>query len=523
MYELRKYQKEAVDETIKYLMEKDGNPVVVLPTGTGKSLVLAELCRRAIEIYHDTNIINATHNKELIQQNHDELKSVWPEGDIGIYSAGIGKKKIRKITFAGIQSVRKKAFHFPRIDLLMIDEAHTISRKQESTWHKFIKDLKTANPNMRILGLTASPFRMTEGKIYGEGCLFTEVSYEYEIIQAIEEGYLSPLHNHRTTTHYDVSGVGKRGGEYIENQLQKAVNVDELTKKCVAEIVEQGKDRKAWIAFCVGIDHALAVRDAIRAHGITCETVTGKTPQKERDAIIEDYKAGKIRCLTNMGVLTTGFNNPNIDLLISMRPTNSPGLWLQICGRAMRIAPGKENALVLDFADNSGRHGPLDKIRVKEKISSGNGSAPKKMCPECMEIIPASSRECVCGYIFPIDNAPKISDKSSGNILLSNQINIRTLTVKNVSYYRYVKEGKPDSFKCVYMVQEELKPITSWEFPENPKCLKRWGAWWQQRSKQPIPATVTQALEWKQTLTPPTHIKVRKEGKYDTIVLHVFG
>ena len=357
----------------------------------------------------------------------------------------------------------------------------------------------------------------------GESRLFDEIVYDIDLISLIEDGYLSPLFSQRTETKLDVSKVGTRNGDYIESQLQAAVNIDSITKKCVNEIIVQGTNRKCWLMFCSGIEHALAVRDEIRSRGITCETVTGETPHADRDRIISDYRNGKIRCLTNNAVMVTGVDIPIIDLIGFLRPTKSPIIWVQGLCRGVRLAEGKKDCMVLDFAGNGLYFGPLDKIRPKPRISSGDGDAPKRMCPSCMSLCHAAARECAeCGYIFPIDDTPKINAHAVGGALLSNQIDIRTLTVTSAGYYRHVKEGKQDSLKCVYTVKEELKPITSWEFPENPKCLKRWAAWWQKRSKQPIPSTVTQALEWKQTLTPPKFIKVRKNGKYDEIIIHVF-
>ena len=523
-YSLRPYQQEAVSEAFSFLTTKDGNGILVLPTGTGKSLIIAEICRRAIEIYPRTRIIVATHSKELVANNCEELRTICPDLSVGVFSAGLGKKeRNRQVVFAGIQSVWRHAFKFPAIDILLVDEAHSLTKKEEGTWFKFISDLKIANPNLRILGLSASPFRMTQGMIYGKDCLFTELIYEYGLIRAIEEGWLAPLRNHRTEIKYDVSSVHKRGGEFIDKELQAAVNIDALNRRCVAEIIEQGKDRKAWIAFCSGIDHSLAIRDIIREHGISCETVTGTTPQAERDSILKRYKAGEIRCVTNHGVLTTGFNYPAIDLLVSMRPTGSPGLWLQICGRAMRKANGKVDAKVLDFADNTGRHGALDKIKVKEKMSSGDGDAPSKLCIECMEVCPASAHECKnCGYIFPIDNTPKIGDRAVGGALLSNQIDIRVLTVKNVHYARHKKMGKPDSFKITYLTNEQISGVTEWKFPEIEK-RSHFESWWRKRSNQLPPKDVTGCLELKETLKPPTGITVRKNGKWEEVIGYDFA
>ena len=523
-YELRPYQHEACNAAFDFLTTKDGHGILVLPTGTGKSLIIAEICRRAIEIYPRTRIIVATHSKELVANNCEELRTICPELSVGVFSAGLGKKeKNRQVVFAGIQSAWRHAFAFPAIDILLVDEAHSLTKKEEGTWFKFISDLRVANPNLRILGLSASPFRMTQGMIYGKDCLFTELIYEYGLIRAIEEGWLAPLRNHRTEIKYDVSSVHKRGGEFIDKELQAAVNIDALNRRCVAEIIEQGKDRKAWIAFCSGVDHSLAIRDIIREHGISCETITGATPQAERDSILKRYKAGEIRCVTNHGVLTTGFNYPAIDLLVSMRPTGSPGLWLQICGRAMRKAHGKVDAKVLDFADNTGRHGALDKIKVKEKMSSGEGDAPSRLCPECMDVCPASAHVCKnCGYEFPIDNTPKIGDKAVGGALLSNQIDIRVLTVKNVHYARHKKMGKSDSFKITYLTNEQISGVTEWVFPESDK-RSRFEVWWRKRSNQLPPADVTGCLELQKTLKPPISITVRRVGKFDEVIKHEFA
>ena len=518
-YTLRPYQQEACDAAFNFLTTKDGNGLIIMPTGTGKSLVLAEICRRAIEIYADTNIIAAVDSKELVKQNYDKLRSIWPQGLVGLYSAGLGKKqKNRQVTFAGIQSVYKKAFAFHRIDILIADESHMISKKSEGIWHKFIDELKVSNPHLRLIGLTASPFRTTHGMIYGKDCLFTEVIYEYGLIRAIDEGWLAPLHNHRTETHYDVTGVKKRNGDFIESELQKVVNVDSLTQKCVQEIVSQGVDRKSWLAFCTGIDHSMAVRDAIRAHGVSCETVTGETPKAERDSILARYRAGEIRCVTNANVLVKGFDHPPLDMIAFMRPTSSAIIWLQGLGRGMRTFDGKNDCKILDFADNTSRFPTLDKIRVKEKISSGEGEAPKKMCPECMEVCPAAALECSnCGFIFRSEIEIKIGSKAVGGALLSNQLDIRTLTVRTVHYARHQKEGKPDTLRATYLVNEEIKTFPEWVSPES-QHRGRFESWWRKRSKQLPPADVTGCLEFQKTLAQPTTITVRKNGKYFEII-----
>ena len=519
-YTLRPYQEAATQATLDYLMTKSGNPVISAAPGSGKSILIAELCRRAIEIHPATNIIIAVSAKELVRQNHEKLKSIWPEGDIGIYSAGLNKKQIRKVTFVSIQSVFRKAFKFPSTAILICDECHHINKRQVGIWHKFIEDLRIANPDIRVVGYSGTPFRLTQGLITeGEGTLFDEVVYDIDIISLIDAGWLSPLFSHRTETKLDVSKVGKRNGDYIESQLQAAVNIESITQNCVTEIVTQGQDRKCWLAFCSGIDHAFAVRDSIRARGYSCETVTGETPRVERDRIIEDYKNGLIRCVTNNAVMITGVDIPQIDLIAFLRPTQSPIIWTQGLGRGLRLADGKKDCKVLDFAGNGLYFGPLDKIKVKAKESSGEGESPKRMCPDCMSVCHAASKECAtCGYHFPIDDSPKISDKAIGGALLSNQLDIRTLTVRQVSYSRHKKMGKPDSLKCTYIVNEQISPIVGWVFPELPSCRIRFDAWWTKRSNQVPPLDVTEALSLSQTLKPPASITVRKNGKWEEII-----
>jgi DNA repair protein RadD len=522
-YTLRPYQEAATQATLDYLMTKSGNPVISAAPGSGKSILIAELCRRAIEIHPATNIIIAVSAKELVRQNYEKLKAIWPEGDTGIYSAGLNKKQIRKVTFVSIQSVFRKAFKFPSTAILICDECHHINKRQVGIWHKFIGDLRIANPELRVVGYSGTPFRLTQGLITeGEGTLFDEVVYDIDIISLIDAGWLSPLFSHRTVTKLDVSKVGKRNGDYIESQLQAAVNIDSITQNCVTEIVAQGEDRKCWLAFCSGIEHAFAVRDAIRARGYSCETVTGETPRIERDKIIEDYKNGLIRCVTNNAVMITGVDIPQIDLIAFLRPTQSPIIWTQGLGRGLRLADGKKDCKVLDFPDNGSFFGPLDKIRVKAKESSGLGEAPVKMCGNCMSVVPASARECKeCGYVFPIDTSLKISDKASGSILLSNQLDIRTLTVRSVHYSRHRKEGRPDTFKATYIVNEEIKTFPEWTSPESDK-RSRFEAWWRKRSNQLPPKDVTGCLELQKTLRNPTTITVRANGKYHDILGYTF-
>ena len=303
--QLRPYQQEAVDAVFGYWQSEPGNPLVDLATGCGKSAVAAELVQRLLSGWPDIRIVIATHVGEIISQNYQELLGLWPFAPAGIYSAGLGRRdRSSRILFCGIQTVWNKASEIGQVDVLMIDEAHLVPPKASTMYGQFIAALREANPDMKILGLTATPFRLDSGRLdEGDDRLFDRVVYSYSVGPAIQDGYLAPLSSKPTATGFDLSGVGRLGGDYKQNALQAAVDKEEVTRRAVQEIVAKGADRRSWLCFCAGVEHALHVRDAIREHGITCEAVTGATPKDERRKILEAYKRYEIQCLTNNSVL----------------------------------------------------------------------------------------------------------------------------------------------------------------------------------------------------------------------------
>jgi len=321
---------------------------------------------------------------------------------VGIYSAGIGSRDVDHITFAGIQTVYKRAAELGSRDLLLIDEAHSINHNAEGMYRKLMFSLWDINPAMRVIGFTATPFRLGHGMITDAPAIFDELIEPVSIEQLVYNGYLAPLRSKATEEKISAEGVGIRGGEYIAAELQKAVDIQHTSEAVVNEVLRRAGDRKSWLFFCTGVDHAEHVAEILATKGIPSACVTGKTPKKERARILDDFRSGSIRAITNMGVLTTGFDHPGIDLIVFMRPTMSPGLYMQMAGRGMRPAEGKENCLVLDFAGVIERHGPITAVRPPSKKGEGTGVPPSKSCPECLEIVPAITRTCpACGYEFP--------------------------------------------------------------------------------------------------------------------------
>ncbi|MCA8881095.1 MAG: DEAD/DEAH box helicase, partial [Rhodobacteraceae bacterium] len=404
MLTLRPYQQAAITAIYGYFQTHTGNPLVVVPTAGGKSLVMASFIEGVLKAWPDQRILIVTHVRELIAQNYAEMIGLWPDAPAGIYSAGLGKREAQaRILFAGIQSIHRRAAEIGHTNLVLIDEAHLIPGKSSTMYRRFLDTLKAINPALKVIGLTATPFRLDCGMLHeGQNALFTDIAYEAPVRELIDAGYLSPLVSKQPATRLDVSKVGTRAGDFIARDLAAAVDQYAITRAAVAEIIAHGRDRKSWLAFCSGVEHARHVAEEFDRQGISCRTIFGDTPKDERDAILAAFKRGEIRALASMGVLTTGFNAPGVDLIALLRPTQSAGLYVQMVGRGTRLAPGKENCLVLDFAGNVRRHGPIDLVRPKRPGDGGEGEAPTKVCPDCDSIVALSATECPdCGYVFP--------------------------------------------------------------------------------------------------------------------------
>ena len=408
---LREYQTRTIDQLYAWFSAGNtGNPCLVLPTGSGKSHIIAALCKDALQSWPETRILMLTHVRELISQNAEKMRQHWPNAPMGIYSAGLRQKELGEpITFAGIQSVRNKAKEIGHVDLVIIDEAHLVSHKDEGGYRMLLSDLIQINPNLRIVGLTASPYRLGHGYITDEPAIFSALIQPTSIEELIHKGFLSTLRSKLTATKLEVEGVHKRGGEYIESELQAAVDTTDKNRMVAAEIVRLGHTRKSWLVFCAGVAHAQHIATALQAQGINTECVTGETPSAERDRILTDFKQGRIRALTNANVLTTGFDAPGIDLIAMLRPTMSPGLYVQMAGRGLRIAPGKTDCLVLDFAGVVEQHGPITAVKPPPRKGDKVGEAPVKVCENCQEICHLSVRECpACLYPFPEPERPAL-------------------------------------------------------------------------------------------------------------------
>jgi DNA repair protein RadD len=548
---LRDYQEYAVEELFSYLKKtKNGNPVIAMPTGTGKSVVIAAIVKRLMTEKMSKKILVLTHVKELIKQNATKMAQLLPAAPLGIYSAGLKEKETTyPITFAGIASVARNLESFSSVDTIIIDECHLVSPKQATMYQRTIKHFLEKTNGTRVIGLTATPYRTKSGKLTeGDGAIFTDIVVDMikpEVFAwFFKQGYLSLPVPLQPTFEFDLSGVHSSMGDYVKKELAEVVDKEERTNQVVEEAIACAGERKHWLVFASGIEHALHVCERLNTCGVKAVAIHSKMPAAERDKNIEDYTTGRVKALVNNGILTTGFDHPQTDLILMLRPTRSPGLWVQMLGRGIRpvyaeghpvvdaagrlaaIAAGpKPNCLVLDFAGNAKRLGPINQPAVpagRTGKGAGGGPPPYKVCPTCCMINSAAARTCPnCGYAFP--QQLKLSTVAATEQLVRGvEKNRVEVEVDKVGYKVHRKKGAPDSFRVSYYAG--LRHYDEWlcfEHAHVPVAQRIAKRWWKRFAKEPYPASVEEALLRTKEITPPKKILVDFSAKYPEVVNYV--
>jgi DNA repair protein RadD len=524
---LRDYQQEAIDALNNHICTRKDNPCVCIPTGGGKSVIIAESIRRWQAEYPPFRCCVLAHRKELVQQNSDKLRAIEPDLSVGIFSAALNHRDYDSpILFASIDSIYKRAGEFKPFDVLMVDEAHRIPPKGEGKYRTFIAECQKFNPNLRVVGWTATPFRMGCGPICHSDHILNLICYNAGITDLIEKGFLSRLRSKVGVSKPDLTDVKRNsGGDYITKSLAEATNKVELVKGAVAEAVRilNEERRRSILFFCVDVEHGEAVEKELRSHGITAPLVTGTTKQHDRDSIAKRLQNGKLRAVCSINVFTEGFDAPNIDGIVLLRPTLSKGLFAQMVGRGLRIATGKQDCLVLDFAGCIEQHGPLDLL--------DGGYVALAVCGECRESFSRALGRCPhCGWVIPKREVERLesvererrmhSTRASNKSILSNEPETHKVNAVYVSRHR--KSGSPDSVCVQYRCGVSI--FREWVTLDHPDFAGRKAqSWWVKRfGRQQSAVTVDEALsdlflsqsllEWTKTVT------VKRNGKYFEVV-----
>ncbi|MBY5927946.1 DEAD/DEAH box helicase [Halomonas sp. DP8Y7-3] len=388
---LRPYQQQAVAQVVSHFRRSDDPAVVVLPTGSGKSLVIAELARLA-----KGRVLVLAHVRELVEQNHAKYLAYGLEADI--FSAGLGRKEsARQVVFGSVQSVVRhldavsdeQNAHGP-FTLLVIDECHRVSLEASSSYHRVIDHLRQRNASLKVLGLTATPYRLGQGFLYhrhhhgmvrgDEDCFFRDCVFEQPLRLMVRQGYLAkPVKIDAAVARYDFSRlVPGSTGIYREEDLNRVVAGHRATPGIISEVMERAADRQGVMLFAASVAHAEEILGYLPA--ADAALITGATAGDERTRIIDAFKAKRLKYLVNVSVLTTGFDAPHVDLIAILRPTESVGLYQQIVGRGLRLSPGKQDCLILDYAGN-----PWDLYapEVGSPRPDSDSEPVQVPCPQC--------------------------------------------------------------------------------------------------------------------------------------------
>jgi len=534
MYQLRDYQQDAVDQTFRMLTNAtipEAKPVICLPTGAGKSLVIAELARVAVSDFKG-RVLVLQHRKELIEQNAEKIQSLLPGYNVGLYSSSLRRRDyLNNIIVAGIHSVYKKASELGGRNLIIIDESHMVPDEDKGIYNSLLSEMES-QCRCRTVGLTATPYRTGGGYIYGKDKQFSHLiePKDADIPTLIERGLLCKLTSSNAESSVDTSGLRVSGSDFINKQCRKLFEEHEVLEAC-NEIIAKTQGRHSVLIFATSLVHAAAITQILQeSTGMIVESISETT--KNRGPIIERFRSLKTKYLVNVDVLTTGFDAPVVDCVAILRATASPGLYAQIVGRGMRPHESKQDCLILDFGENIKRHGPIDRIRPSRKTSSeANGEAVEtersvsgRMCPACEVIARPDQIECECGFRFPIGvrhnattDETEIISKDTERFyevdkVLYRVVNPKGQSAKLMVQYVVTSSGKtrlPDDLPTRFISFDSTNEQT------DDYCRK----WWERRSSEPFPdnAFDAGAIAKRGGLARPVNIIATKEKSSWTI------
>jgi len=517
-YEHRDYQEKAEQTVVSDLKDPDCNPVMALPTGSGKSKILSGVMYKYFEYLQPFGRVAViSHTENILLQNYEAIKSHFPGINIGLYSSGLESRTVEKITVAGIQSIYKKSHLFKDLTLAIIDECHTVPTKGNGMYQQFFKDCKAQR-----LGLTATHFRSGHGFLHiGEGAMFNKLSVDLCTMQAfnklVEDKYLTELFSKPAQLQFDTDGVKESAGDYNVKDLSFHFDKEEITREACKELVKMGTNYSSWLVFAIDIDHADSICSILVRNGIKAVSLHSRA-DVDRHELTDAFKRKEIRAIVSVGMVTTGFDAPNIDLIVLLRPTKSPVLHIQMIGRGLRPSPGKTHCLVLDFAGNISRLGPINNVTVPSKHKKGVGGEPiVKTCPVCGCLHHPTVKICgVCGHEFEFKTDLRVDAANDEVVEKDNKP--KWLDVTNIKYMIHKKIGKPESlrvqYSCGLFTLNEYICYDHGGYAEQK--ARNWVKWRWLHSLE-MPANVQELYNNAKELAVPTKLLVETHQKYPSI------
>lgn len=539
----REYQTEIENAIIDYLCNEEGNPIIASPGGTGKSYIMAKLAKRLVTERDGLKIIILARDAKLLEQNMNELLNYWPGAPCGIYSSGLKMRDTKSaVIFAGIQSVAKRAHEFGKRHIIITDECDQVSPTEATQYQIFFEGIKKATPNARIIGFTATAYRLglgclTEMDLWD--CILIDFTKTERFNYFIEEGHLCKLVHKKSALEIDVTNVGMKRGDFNEKELQEVSDTDVLNKAVVEESIRFGSDRNHWLIFASGVKHGHNLEKMFVSYGIPAVMVSA---EKEMSRIVgmddngepltyakdceKKFRAGEIRALINVGLFQRGWNFPALDMIVWARATQSVALWVQGCVRGTRLFPGKASCLILDMAGNTRRLGPINNPIIPSPRRKGDGEkgeCPVKECPNCYSYVAIQATYCPdCCFEFP---PPKTIEKCAAdeNVMDSGKLTlpvIEDFRVLGIKYEARTSKKQTHYMRVTYSV--EVTRFSEYLFFDsgNQFIRRKLQLWWTHRGGElPLPESVDEAVERAAyELTIPSMIRVDVANKYPEVV-----
>lgn len=547
----RQYQIEAAQAPFDYWSAGNvGNPVIALPTGTGKSIVIPMMIAHTYRLAPAfSRSLVLTHVKELVEQNAKKMGQYWRGAPYGVYSAGLKQRDtMSQFIFASIQSVYKRIEMFASaanpVHIVYVDECHLISDKDETMYMAVFDYLRKLNPHLKIVGLTATWWRLGMGPLTN-GRIFDEIVYDKtqgdDFNWFIDEGYLAPLITKRTDTQINLEGLHRRGGDWNESELNERIDSDDLLLPALREMLHYGQTRRCGIIFASGIEVAEHIADILTAFGENAVAVHSKQKSHVRDANIAAYKNDEVKYIVSKGILTTGFDDPKTDMIADLAPTLSPGMHVQKYGRGTRpdyadgfdldeqagrlaaiSASFKRNCLVLDYSRNTWNNGPINYPIIPKAKGAGGGDPPVWICDDCGAYNHAAARFCiVCGAEHVFEN--KVKQEAGEEEVIrrgeEEEPPVESFEVNRIyTDERTARNGK-SIMKVVYACGfKSFSEVVCFEHDGWPGKKAR--DWWRARdpSGSDPPATTAEALDRVSALAVPCLIEVKMRKDHPEII-----